>query len=216
MFPTLRWDVTVYLGQRLLTDEGQALLTPQRLIDMARLPWFRHAYMPDWLRIRLISDLSRHQEQPIRKALADLLLPAVQGPVSQSQLEIAQGYNIAVLGLIAPLLRRLARQAPPESLLKDYLFRDFMLGLKPSRLAVYLPGGKTIRMPSTQLTSPRSLNLTGFASLGLGGGLLLHQWLCMNCYLLGLFFSSLDFLAIYVAFLLLLTSFYLVVIRPSS
>ena len=34
--------------------DGQPLFTEERLLRLARLPWFRHGKMPDWLRLELI------------------------------------------------------------------------------------------------------------------------------------------------------------------
>ena len=183
VFPLLHWDVTVYLGQSLQTEDGQTLLETQRLLDMVRLPWFRHAYMPDWLRIRLIAVLPRQQEQKIRRVLEELLVAAVQGKVSRFQLEIARKHKSVISWLVAPLLGRLSRSVSRDSpLVQDYIFRDFMVGLKPSRLSVRMPSGRAIAMPSVRLTRRRLLQLAGLVSVGMGGGLLLHQWLRMQEY----------------------------------
>ncbi|GGA38682.1 hypothetical protein [Okeania sp. KiyG1] len=69
VFPELHWNLTVYLGNRLQTDDGISLLQACRLTDLARLPWFRYGYMPDWLRSWLIYELPRQQEDEIRQLL---------------------------------------------------------------------------------------------------------------------------------------------------
>ncbi|NEP11143.1 MAG: hypothetical protein F6K14_13205 [Symploca sp. SIO2C1] len=57
---------------------------------MARLPWFRYGYMPDWLREHLIKALTKQQKQTIRTELNNLLVTAVQGSAGSLQLEVAQ------------------------------------------------------------------------------------------------------------------------------
>jgi len=52
-------------------------LTEERLAKLARLPWFRYGYMPDWLREQLIKDLSLSQEDKIRTVLYKLFLTAL-------------------------------------------------------------------------------------------------------------------------------------------
>ena len=177
VFPKLHWDLTIYLGESLQTEEGQKLLEAYRLMDMARLPWFRYGYMPDWLRLRLLSALPKQQEENIRQVLRELLASAVEGAVSRFQLEIARKHQNVLSKLTYPLLRRLARRASPDSPLRDYIFQDFMVGLKPNPLAVRIPSGREIPIPSLQLTRRRFIHLVGLASAGMGAGLLLHRYL---------------------------------------
>ncbi|HVH24839.1 MAG TPA: hypothetical protein VNA11_20530, partial [Pseudonocardia sp.] len=40
---------------------------------LARLPWFRHAYMPDWLRATLIGTMTHGQRVEARAALEQIL-----------------------------------------------------------------------------------------------------------------------------------------------
>ncbi|MEN8221339.1 MAG: hypothetical protein ABFS56_34330 [Pseudomonadota bacterium] len=68
VYPELRWQLTLYLGYQLKS------LTEERLAKLARLPWFRYGYMPNWLRKQLIKDLSLPQEREIRTVLYNLFL----------------------------------------------------------------------------------------------------------------------------------------------
>ncbi|MEH2370172.1 hypothetical protein [Nostoc sp.] len=139
VFPELHWNLTLYLGNTLQSEDSRTLLQACHLNDLARLPWFRQGYMPDWLRKRLISEIPRPQEKNIRSAIEALLITAVQGHVSGMQLEIARK-NASVLSRLAqPLLRLLAKRASEDSLLRDYIFLDFMAGSEQKRLAVRLP-----------------------------------------------------------------------------
>jgi len=138
IFPQLHWNITVYLGNTLKTEAGHSVLEVASLTKLARLPWFRFGYIPDWLRIRLISALTHEQEHQIRTALQNLLIKAVQGSVGGLQLEVAtQSYSFSSK-LINPILHILSKQASEGSLLKDYVFLSFMtrpsvLGMRVSK-----------------------------------------------------------------------------------
>ncbi|MDZ7995935.1 MAG: Trp biosynthesis-associated membrane protein [Nostoc sp. EfeVER01] len=135
IFPQMHWNLTLYLGYNLSTKDESTLLQDSQITDLARLPWFRDGYMPDWLRIRLISEIPRPEEQKIRLAIEALLVTSVQGSVGFLQLEIAKK-NVYMLSMLAqPLLRLLAKKAPKDSLLKDYIFQEFMAG-RQKKLAV--------------------------------------------------------------------------------
>jgi len=83
IYPELRWQLTLYLGEQL------KLLTSEGLARLARLPWFRYGYMPNWLRKSLIDKLSLADEQKIRGVLCELLSQGSKEPVSDFAFEIA-------------------------------------------------------------------------------------------------------------------------------
>jgi hypothetical protein len=140
VYPAMHWNLTLYLGNALCTANEDKLLQLHRFVALARLPWFRHNYMPDWLRMRLIAALSDDQELNIRLALEALLLNAVQGMVSSFQFEIVRQHRESLSTLAQPLLRLLARKTSVDSPLSDYVFLTFMAGRK-KKLAVQLPKG---------------------------------------------------------------------------
>ena len=74
VFPDLHWTITAYLGQRLRNGAGQPLVTGCPLLRLARLPWFRHGLLPDWLRLPLVLSLDPAQQSAVREALGQLLL----------------------------------------------------------------------------------------------------------------------------------------------
>ena len=139
VFPELNWNLTVYLGNALNAGDGGSLLQACRLTVLARLPWFRYGYMPDWLRLWLVSELPRHQEDEVRQLLRSFLVakPDEQGSVGRWQLEIARQYSNVVSRLVQPLLRLFSGEAPEDSPLRDYIFQEFMAGRKG--LAVRMP-----------------------------------------------------------------------------
>ena len=91
VFPELHWNLTVYLGNMLKTEDGKSLFQACRLTDLARLPWFRYNYMTDWLRSYLLYELPRQKTDEIRQLLTSFLAakPDEQGKVGSLQLEIA-------------------------------------------------------------------------------------------------------------------------------
>ncbi len=120
VYPELHWQLTLYLGHNL------HLLTEERLAKLARLPWFRYGYMPNWLRERLIADLSLAQEREIRTALQVLLITALEKPLSKFHLEIAQPQKSILAIFARQLLPKLAKQATKRSPLRDYTFLTFV------------------------------------------------------------------------------------------
>jgi formylglycine-generating enzyme required for sulfatase activity len=100
--------------------------------------------------------------------------------VSRFQLEIAKQHKEVLSFPMVPLLHQLSRRASRDSPLQDYIFREFMAGLKPSRLAVHMPSGKIVPLG---LSRRRFLQLAGWTSVGLGGGLLLHRGLRTQAYM---------------------------------
>ena len=122
VFPELHWNLTLYLGNTLQSEDGRTLLQACDLNNLTRLPWFRQGSMPDWLRKRLIFEIPRPQEQDIRSAIEALLITAVQGDVGGMQLEIARKNANVLSKLAQPLLRLLAKRASEDSLLRDYIF----------------------------------------------------------------------------------------------
>ena len=147
VYPMLYWDLTLYLGFKLFRDRGQI---EDRLLSLVRLPWFRYGSIPDWLRLRLISDLSPQDEAAVRKALEELLLSVMQQPADGIRLDIAAEEKESI-GLRERLKRRFTswkfrrwlgqfvKDEAPESPLRDYVFLSFMSGRRPRKLTVSLP-----------------------------------------------------------------------------
>jgi DNA polymerase III delta prime subunit len=119
VYPEIRWQLTVYLGYQL--EERNE----EHFAKLARLPWFRYGYMPNWLRRRLVDDLSLEQEKAIRTALKTLLDKASEKSISDFQLEIADSPKSTFSALKQWLSSKWKRQAPKNSL-RDYVFVTFM------------------------------------------------------------------------------------------
>ena len=136
VFPELHWTITVHLGQRLRDAEDQPLPRHCPLPRLTRLPWLRHGYLPDWLRLVLIQTLTPAQEAAVREELTILLLAAVplateQQPgegsaVGDAELGVATERVQRLPRLFPTLLERLRRRANPTSPLRDQLFLRFL------------------------------------------------------------------------------------------
>ncbi len=135
VFPAVSWPVTCTLGQCLMDDDGQPLFTEERLLQLARLPWFRYGKMPDWLRLELIDAMDRDQRERVRESLRALLAEATRASKPGSEPEIAQ---VAGWRSERQLSRWLSRQGA-DSPLRDYLFLSFMRDRRPSRLILAAP-----------------------------------------------------------------------------
>jgi len=139
IYPDMHWKLTLNLGHQVAWSDGTPLFDGERLLALSRLPWFRHSYMPDWLRARLLDALSPEQEQRIREALEQLLLAAAVGGAGGYDLEVANRHPGTVHALAKALLRRLRRSSEVPEALRDQVFLDFMRNRRRSRLGVLLP-----------------------------------------------------------------------------
>lgn len=141
VYPEMDWFFTLYIGLGLRTAEGLPLLGEEPLLALARLPWLRRGYMPDWLRLRLVSELGDEDGRAVRALLENLLRVRLDSPGSRFQLDVA-------LAPATPSGRRwrrfftdLLRTEPSNSPLQDYVFVEFLLGRRPKKLQVRAPGG---------------------------------------------------------------------------
>lgn len=78
LYPTIEWDLTLYLGQSVKNDSGRRLYDERTLAVLSSLPWFRAGRMPLWLRRRLQDEkeLPVKQKAEALAALGTLLLKA--------------------------------------------------------------------------------------------------------------------------------------------
>ena len=197
IYPNLEWYLTLYLGLQLRHHDDRAVLDEATLMAMTRLPWLRYGSMPDWLRLRLLRDLSKADETHVRSSLYDLLKKR-ETSGSRFRLDVARPPEPAAIGLGDKLRRWVVRfawrrviklWASTESEagpLHDQVFIGFMLGKKPSKLQVLVPSDWMgwvwdSGMPALGLSAGVILLCTTFLStLGplVGGGCL--EWLALH------------------------------------
>jgi len=91
VYPQLHWHLTLYLGDKLKSAEGKKLFTEENLAKLARLPWFRYGYMPDWLRERLVTDLlAQQKDEEIRSVIAEFLQPEESSETKKVDVAVGQ------------------------------------------------------------------------------------------------------------------------------
>ena len=91
VYPSLHHRLTLWVGDGMKDENGNPLVTDSDLMRLARLPWMRQGRLPDWLRARLITDLTPEQEESIRSRLHDLLTTAGADHKTNMALPIVNG-----------------------------------------------------------------------------------------------------------------------------
>jgi hypothetical protein len=105
---------------------------------MVRLIWFRAAFMPDWLRMALLTRLDVPSSDRIRILLADILSSVATEPAAPLVLQIAIEKPLARWKMTR-IIRRLIRDAPDRSPLRDHVFLQFLSGRRLDRLTPVAP-----------------------------------------------------------------------------
>jgi hypothetical protein len=183
--PLPQWELTLYLGRSLF---GAREELEENLLALVRLPWFRQASMPDWLRSTLISDLAPARERDVRRALESLFINLIEQPDEGISIDFFRddsGQHRGLAKLTRALkmwgrrlkrggrLRTLFRAEQPNGPLRDYLFLNFMSGRRPGRLTVSLPQAlRRILFPHGH----SALGLRPAAACALAGVLALAGW----------------------------------------
>ena len=79
VYPALHWDLTLFMGQQLSTEEAP-LLTVDHLNSLTRLPWFVEGRLPEETRVVLVDYLEREHPATLQKAREGLLTILQQNP----------------------------------------------------------------------------------------------------------------------------------------
>ena len=90
VYPEIHWGITLALGERLRYQTGtrqawQLQSCEQHaasLLQLARLPWLRHGFMPAWLRQRLLEEIPTDCHAHVKRELDTLLQALAQTGVS--------------------------------------------------------------------------------------------------------------------------------------
>lgn len=121
VYPELRWELALHLGSVLKDEVNKPLLDVNSLTRLARLPWFRFGYMPDWIRLPLIESFLPEQEIQVREVISNLL--------SSSQDGIRFELTIA----------REASGTLTKQVLQDHVLIKFLAKSDQKKLAVSVP-----------------------------------------------------------------------------
>ncbi len=123
-YPQLESQLTLHLGYALLGEEN---FEQSLFIRLLRLPWFRHGFMPDWLRWLLLADLSVEQDNKIRAVIYQLLLNASAEQEGKSfNLDVAKEGE--VLHWAKRIVKLWTRRVSKGDELKDFVFQSFLQG----------------------------------------------------------------------------------------
>jgi hypothetical protein len=152
VYPMLHWDLTLYVGYKLAVEFafGTEYWVDQTFKSLMQLPWFRHGSIPDWLRTRLISDLSVEQRRHVRKALEELLMSSLGRPkglalpivIERPESNWSQGILQRALRIAnrgGMRLRHVIKTASSESPLRDHVFLSFMTRFRYNELVLAVP-----------------------------------------------------------------------------
>ncbi len=144
VYPQISWPLTLALAPAVGVPPGRDGARAQSmdlLPALARLPWLRRGFMPDWLRQVLIAQLSPAQRASVRATLESLLeqlvLAASPEAVKAGVVQAARpsrGPPIAISRWIGPI--DLLRAAPPASPLRDRIFLGFIAGVSRDTLTL--------------------------------------------------------------------------------
>lgn len=175
LYPQLQWDITQHLGLRLLADEQKVRTL---LAELIQLPWLRQGQMPQWLRLRLVADLSPASEALARQAYAELLgsAGAAEGFLLQVASDDAALTRGARLRAAVQRWRQhahgqdAARRSHPDSPLRDYAFVSFMRGDRPGQLEMEAPASWSRLFERGWLPEARHAAVAAVAAAVLGAG----------------------------------------------
>jgi Sulfatase-modifying factor enzyme 1 len=145
VYPEITWPLTLRVAHE-PTDYST-------LPSLARLPWFRHGFMPDWLSRVLVDVLPPEDESRLRATL-ERLLEELSHHATDRPHPPKPGLGIA--RWVSP--RGLLAGAAPGSPLRDQVFVGFMFGARPDPLWLRAPQllARVFRREVGRFVTPRS------------------------------------------------------------
>lgn len=147
VYPEIHWAITLTVGDAVAAHYGSRSGSAQgrpsevrdthfahRLAQLARLPWLRRGFMPDWLRIALLHRMSPELERAVRTSLSTFLASmkeAAPGQLQKPSLQIALGpRRMAWKDALDGVRAWHARRPKPETV-NDVIFLKMMSGSRP-------------------------------------------------------------------------------------
>lgn len=139
VYPTLHHRLILWTGEGVADENHRPLVDDSDLMRLSRLPWLRQGQLPDWLRARLIGDLSGEQELRIRKRLDRLFCSTLAQPEAGTTLPIARETATSR-----------QKQRDRSRVLRDHTFVSFM----SNPLGVRLPQAVGRMLPFHRIWRP--------------------------------------------------------------
>ena len=170
-YPVLHWELTRALDLSLL-DQGGAARREARLFAIARLPWSRQGWLPEWLRQALRDSRSEAQREAIDGFYRNLMLQAEVDGSGRVALPVATG------GERRPALLRWLRDwwqtRGARALPRDRIFASVLLGRRVRPLDLPLARHLLEKLPiAPRLLLPRLVGVVltaGVVGWGLVAG----------------------------------------------
>jgi hypothetical protein len=138
-YPEIHFNLTLYLGSNLHDADGHPLFTNERAAALFRLPWMQRAYMPDWVRLHLLKQISEEQRRQVQELFNRLWLSVATDSSKAINLEIARQHPRTLAAMAHSAFEKFRKKAASDSPLRDYVFASMMLGKSFDPLAVRLP-----------------------------------------------------------------------------
>ncbi len=156
VYPEVAWPLTLRMAETLPELARRPERVAALLPALARLPWFRHGAMPDWLRLTLISLLTPAQKHVVHRSLEALLERAADAMLAGRR---APGLNIAAW--IGPM--DVLRTEPAGSPLRDTVFIGYLSGVNLDALSLLAPSslGRLFRRLHPLPAGRRTLGAAG-------------------------------------------------------
>ena len=170
VYPEVRYELTMLLGERITHRNDRPLFSEPTLRALAQLPWFGQGHMPDWLRRRLISQLSAQRELEIRNLLYALLLTALEEDGEKFELTYAKIKEKGLQSFQKQVFNKLRSQSQRRGPLSDHIFVTFMENPLSVRVPKELQQSlRASAVRGRRLSVPRAADqLDRFKKLGIG------------------------------------------------
>ena len=213
-YPQLHWGLTRVLDLHLFPPPAARAAVPGalpvergpagdawsdregRLLRIARLPWCRLGWLPDWLRAALLGRLGRPDQRAVRRVYRALLQRATTAPGGPGEVAIALPVSLPrSAGLLAGLWDWLRQRgwrldrwlqgqralSDGRGVLDDAIFADCLFGWRPRLLDFIAPRPLLRRLLGGALGQALAPRLLLALVLGGGGawlaGLAWQEWL---------------------------------------
>lgn len=186
VYPRLLWPLTLYLGNKLKNENSIPLFKENRLSMLSSLPWFRIGYMPDWLRSKLLDELSVMQEKQVRELLINLLLKVQKATEQDAHLSFHMYQLGMVRRLVSRLLKRIQSDSHPLAPIHDHIFIQFIKNRLSVRISKHIyhriqkPRKKKIIQEPEQILKQLTKTIKTEAVLQME-----FQWIEGGCYMMG-------------------------------
>jgi hypothetical protein len=116
LFPELRWPLTLSLKSKLQPSDTAGEADPA-LRTVARLPWFRRGWMPEWVRKALVDSLDPSYRSDVRQAIVAAIDPS-KGSAAGELMSVHVDHE--------------GSPSPRDSVRSDRILLDYLLPLLPS------------------------------------------------------------------------------------